>query len=61
MAERRLEGKLERIRNGQGGREDFIIADAKDPDMGGGRSAPGPVRDECGPGDGIMENASPVC
>ncbi len=48
MAERRLDGKLERIRSGQGGREDFIIADAKDPDMGGGRSAPGPVRDDAG-------------
>ena len=48
MTERRLDGKLERIRTGRGGREDFIIADAKDPDMGGGRSAPGPVRDSEG-------------
>ncbi len=45
MADRRLNMKLERIRSGSGDRKDFIIADAKDPDMGGGRRAPGPVRD----------------
>ena len=48
MTERRLDGKLARIRNGRGVPADFIIADAKDPDMGGGRQAPGPARDEAG-------------
>ena len=45
MVDRRLDFKLDRIRRGAGGRSDFLIADAKDPDMGGGRHAPGPVRD----------------
>ena len=39
-----LERKLDAIRRGTGGRKDFIIADAKDADMGGGRAAPGPKR-----------------
>ena len=39
-----LDRKLDAIRRGSGGRKDFIIADAKDADMGGGRAAPGPER-----------------
>jgi len=40
----RLEAKLARIRKGQYRRGDFIIADAKDPDMGPGLWASGPHR-----------------
>lgn len=40
----RLDEKLARIRAGQYRRRDFIIADAKDPDMGPGLHAIGPVR-----------------
>ena len=40
-----LDRKLDAILGGKGGRKDFIIADAKDADMGGGRAAPGPERD----------------
>ena len=40
----RLEEKLSRIRAGSYRRRDFIIADAKDPDMGPGLHAVGPVR-----------------
>ena len=40
----RLDDKLARIRAGQYRRRDFIIADAKDPDMGPGLHAVGPVR-----------------
>lgn len=43
-----LDRKLDAILSGAGGRKDFIIADAKDADMGGGRSAPGPERDAAG-------------
>ena len=39
-----LDRKLGAILRGSGAREDFIIADAKDADMGGGRPAPGPER-----------------
>ncbi len=39
-----LDRKLEAILGGRGARTDFIIADAKDADMGGGRPAPGPER-----------------
>ena len=39
-----LDRKLGAILRGDGARTDFIIADAKDADMGGGRSAPGPER-----------------
>jgi hypothetical protein len=39
-----LDAKLGRIREGKYRPEDFIIADAKDGDMGGGRMAPGPAR-----------------
>ncbi len=38
----RLDEKLARIRSGQYTRRDFIIADAKDPDMGPGLHAVGP-------------------
>jgi hypothetical protein len=40
----RLDGKLARIRAGKHRRTDFIIADAKDPDMGPGLHAVGPAR-----------------
>ncbi len=39
----RLDDKLARIRAGEGKRTDFVIADAKDPDMGPGLHAVGPV------------------
>ncbi len=38
----RLDEKLARIRSGQYKRSDFIIADAKDPDMGPSLAAAGP-------------------
>ncbi len=44
----RLEEKLARIRAGSYRRSDFIIADAKDPDMGPGLHAVGPVREQDG-------------
>ena len=40
----RLDEKLSRIRAGAYKRSDFIIADAKDADMGGGAAAYGPAR-----------------
>jgi hypothetical protein len=40
----RLDEKLARIRAGADARTDFIIADAKDPDMGPGLHAVGPAR-----------------
>ncbi len=40
-----LDAKLERIREGRYAPADFIIADAKDGDMGFGLTAPGPGRD----------------
>ena len=40
--------KLKNIRNGNYKSSDFIIADAKDADMGGGRRAPGFIREENG-------------
>ena len=40
----RLDDKLARIRAGSDKRTDFIIADAKDPDMGPGLHAVGPAR-----------------
>ena len=40
----RLDDKLARIRAGGYRRTDFIIADAKDPDMGPGLHAVGPAR-----------------
>ena len=39
-----LDRKLGALLRGGGARTDFIIADAKDADMGGGRLAPGPER-----------------
>ena len=39
-----LDSKLAHIRSGKYTNADFIIADAKDGDMGFGRTAPGPVR-----------------
>ena len=43
-----LDTKLKNIRNGDYKPSDFIIADAKDADMGGGRRAPGFIREENG-------------
>jgi len=49
----RLDDKLARHRAGAGTARDFIIADAKDADMGFGTTAPGPQRDAQGrPGAG---------
>jgi hypothetical protein len=45
---KRLDLKLDRIRNGQYQKGDFIIADAKDADMARGIGAPGPGRDGAG-------------
>ncbi len=42
----RLDDKLARIRSGAYRRSDFIIADAKDPDMGPGLHAVGPAQSE---------------
>ena len=44
----RLDAKLARIRAGEYRRTDFIIADAKDPDMGPGLHAVGPARQSAG-------------
>ncbi len=44
----RLDEKLARIRAGAYRRQDFIIADAKDPDMGPGLHAHGPARERDG-------------
>jgi len=44
----RLDDKLARIRGGHYRRSDFIIADAKDPDMGPGLHAVGPARSPAG-------------
>lgn len=43
-----LDQKLQRIRSGSYTPADFIIADAKDGDMGGGAASPGAVRDAAG-------------
>ena len=45
---KRLDEKLARIRAGQYRRQDFIIADAKDPDMGPSMSWTGPKREPDG-------------
>jgi hypothetical protein len=44
----RLDDKLARIRGGRYRRSDFIVADAKDPDMGPGLHAVGPARTAAG-------------
>ena len=43
-----IDTKLKNIRSGNYKPSDFIIADAKDADMGGGRRAPGFIREENG-------------
>jgi hypothetical protein len=43
-----LDKKLKKIHNGKYSYKDFIIADAKDADMGGGIPATGQNRDESG-------------
>ncbi|MEO1089669.1 MAG: hypothetical protein AAFX81_03480 [Pseudomonadota bacterium] len=48
MLPRTLDTKLDRIREGTYRPTDFVIADAKDADMGFGRAAPGPATDEAG-------------
>lgn len=55
--DRALDRKLARIRAGDYRPADFIIADAKDGDMGGGAGAPGPVRDPDGRPTGRMGTA----
>lgn len=45
---KRLDAKLERVRSGRYGRSDFIIADAKDGDMGSGCTTPAPARGKDG-------------
>ena len=45
---KKLDEKLKNIRSGNYKPSDFIIADAKDADMGGGRRAPGFLREENG-------------
>jgi len=45
---KRLDEKLLRIRAGQYRKSDFIIADAKDTDMGSGCTTPAPVRNKDG-------------
>ncbi len=45
---KRLEDKLDRIRAGRYTRRDFILADAKDPDIGPALTACGPRRDRDG-------------
>ena len=49
----RLDDKLARIRSGAYRRSDFIIADAKDPDMGPGLHAVGPARTAERSGDAV--------
>ena len=43
-----LDKKINNIRNSSYKPSDFIIADAKDADMGGGRRAPGYIREDDG-------------
>ena len=45
---KRLDEKLARIRAGQYRKQDFIIADAKDPDMGPSLASSGPKREPDG-------------
>ncbi len=56
MADLRLDRKLESIRAGNYRPSDFIIADAKDPEMGGGIEAAGPARD---PKTGVTDGFKP--
>ncbi len=57
-AHKKLDRKLARIRSGDYRPADFIIADAKDGDMGGGAAAPGPVLNEDGGPSGRMKPAA---
>lgn len=54
---RTLDTKLARIREGAYRPTDFILADAKDGDMGGGAGSPGPVRDANGRAQDVMLTA----
>jgi len=49
---KRLDLKIERIRNDPSGSREFIIADAKDADMAFGIAAPGPVHNDTGKAEG---------
>jgi hypothetical protein len=51
----RLDEKLARIRKDPSGARDFLICDAKDGDMGGGVTMPGPRRDASGRPTGKFE------
>jgi hypothetical protein len=55
MTTTRLQQKLDRIRRDPGGSQEFLICDAKDNDMGGGVTAPGPVLDETGRPSGALK------
>lgn len=57
-AQKTLDQKLFRIREGKYRPTDFIIADAKDGDMGGGAGAPGAVLDDQGRPTGRMKPAA---
>ncbi|MDA1154846.1 MAG: hypothetical protein O2873_08850 [Proteobacteria bacterium] len=57
MPQKNLDQKLERIRGGDYSPADFIIADAKDGDMGGGAASPGLARDAAGKTGGRMLTA----
>jgi hypothetical protein len=48
MTVTRLQEKLDRIRRDPSGSKDFLICDAKDNDMGGGVTSPGPRLDQPG-------------
>ena len=57
---KRLDAKLARLRTSYRP-ADFIIADAKDGDMGFGTTAPGPSRDTAGQAQDASPNTSPRC
>ena len=52
MKKKRLDLKIEGIRNDPSGSKEFIIADAKDADMAFGIAAPGPVHNDTGKAEG---------
>jgi hypothetical protein len=56
MSVTRLQEKLDRIRRDPGGSKDFLICDAKDNDMGGGVTSPGPKLGAEGRPTGAVKN-----
>ena len=48
LIKKNLDIKLKKFQTGKFSPKDFIIADAKDADMGGGVPAPGNIRDQSG-------------